>query len=399
MDGLLNNNVSLYVEEDEKREFNKLLQYSIIINNELKFREYENAIILPAKEYSWPPKGGVRDQNGRWIENSTAWNHEDKSHYNSSDYVDEEIIYIGSLISIYGHTFTDNISKVWFTIDKPETKLKIAYSASWEDSKIPQYVIDFFTLLGLNINKFIHVKEPTKFRKVIIPDSAFIRHKSKNGYAQIHKKMADLYAIITRNALKQEDSISKNEKYKKIYFSRTRTKESKNRFNNFRDLNESDLERVFIQNGYTIIHPEQLSIISQINILQQCDEFVATEGSISHNSVFVRDCSKVTILKKGYWINRYQLALTLLKNNNTSFVDCHHSSPIRKSQNPHAGPFFLECTKQLESFLGKSIPRLNRWLRPSWWFYFFIRSRAPFISLYRSKYIQLILQYFSKFPR
>lgn len=393
------NNISLYVEEEEKREFDKLLKYSIIINNKLKFREYENAIVLPAKKNSWPPKGGVRDQNGKWIINSTAWNYEDESQYNSYDYVDEEIIYIGSLISIYGHTFTDNISKVWFILNKPSTKLKIAYSASWDNSKIPQYVIDFFALLGLNINKFIHINKPTKFRKVIIPDSAFIRHKSKDGYAQIHKKMADLYAIITNNALKQENYISKNEKYKKIYFSRTRAKGSKKRFNNFRDLNESDLEKIFIQSGYTIIHPEQLSIISQINILQRCDEFVATEGSISHNSVFVKDCSKVTILKKGYWINRYQLALTLLKKNNTSFVDCHHSSPIRKSQYPHAGPFFLECTKYLESFLGRSIPRLNRWFRPSWWFYFFIRSRTPFISLYRSKYIQLSLQYFSKFPR
>jgi len=396
--GVLSNyNISLYVEEDEKKDFIKLLQCPIIINDELKCQEYENAIILPTEDDSWPPKGGVRDQNGKWIDNSTAWHYEDKSQFNSYDYIDEDIIYIGSLINIYGHTFTDNISKVWYILDNPSTNYRIVYSASWDDSQIPQYVIDFFLLLGLNINEFIHIKKCTKFRKIIIPDSAFIRHKSKNDFAQIHKKMADLYSTMIANALRLGESISKNDKYKKIYFTRTRPKGSKNRFNKFRDLNESDLEKIFIQNGYTIIRPEQLSVISQINILQQCDEFVATEGSISHNSVFVQDCSQVTILKKGCWVNRYQLALTLLKKNHTAFVDCHHSSPIKKSQNPHAGPFYLECTKLLESYIGRPIPRLNRWFRPSWWFYFFVRSRTSFILLYRSKFIQLFIQYFGKF--
>lgn len=398
MDILSNNNISLFVDIHEEKEFIQLLKCPIIINNELKCHEYENAIIIPTEDNSWPPKGGVRDKNGNWVENSTTWHCEDKTPFSSYNYMDEDVVYIGSLIKIYGHTFTDNISKIWYILTSQYNNYKIAYSAFWDDSKIPQYVTDFFMLLGLNIHEFIHVTTPTKFRNVIIPDSAFIRHKSKDDFAQIHKKMAELYSLMITNALKYGPNISDKDNFRKIYFTRTKPKGSKNRFAKFRDLNEAELERVFIKEGYTIIHPEKLSVINQINILQQCDEFVATEGSISHNSIFVQDKSRVTILKKGYWVNRYQLALTLLKRNQTSFIDCHHSSPIKNSQRPHAGPFFLESTPHLEFYIGRKIPKINRWFKPSWWFYFFIRSRTPFISLYQSKYMKLLVQRFSKSP-
>lgn len=390
MDKYLNSHISLFIDDDEKEELNKLLDSPLIITNELDCHVYDNAVVLPTYNDSWPPKGGVRDKSGNWIENSTAWHYEDKAPFETDDYIDEEVVYIGSLARIYGHTFTDNIAKVWYVLENKPKDLRIAYSAYWKNSAIPQYIIVFFKLLGLDINQFIHITKPTRFKKVFVPDSAFIRHRTKDSIAQTHVKMKELYTLMVNNS-KEFCPSDITENYQKVYFSRTRPKGTPNRYNNFRDLNESDLEKAFRKQGYNIIRPEQLSVISQIYILQHCSSFVATEGSISHNSVFVQDGADVVILKKGKWINRYQLALTLLRNNPTTYVDCHHSTPLNNSQYPHEGPFFLECTRHLESYLGVPLKRINRWLRSSWWFYYFLRSRTSIISLFRSRIMNFLI--------
>lgn len=374
------NKFNLYIGKSEKEALNKLLKSEIILTHDMHYKVYSGATILPTNNEFWPPRGGVRDNQGQWIPESTAWNFEDDSKYIIEDVVEsnDEAIYLGSFASIYGHTFTDNLAKVWYILDNPANNYKIAYSAYWNKGKIPQYISDFFSLLNLDINSFIHVTRPIKFAKVIIPESTFIRHTSKDSPAFVHIRMKRIYEEIIKNA----NSLNqyKSPVPKKIYFSRT----NPNRRNpKLRDIGETSLISLFKRQGYEIIYPEELSIPTQIQLLSNCDEFCTTEGSISHNSVFVNGSTTVTILKKSDWINPYQLALSLLMNNQTNFIDCHHSISTKKSKTPHAGPFYLECTRQLELYIGHKIPRVTRWIKPIWWFYYLIRSRTYIIKLYR----------------
>ena len=82
-------------------------------NRKLEAGIYSNSYILPYNLLGTPCLGGVSLGDGRYVKDSTWTEWDDLTAYGFNkgnvEYVDRTAIYIGVMMSIFGHTITDNL--------------------------------------------------------------------------------------------------------------------------------------------------------------------------------------------------------------------------------------------------------------------------------------------------
>lgn len=267
------------------------------------------------------------------------------------------------MLNIYGHTFTDNLKKLWY-LRTPEAIRLIEHGAkvvyvTTGNQELKEYTIKFFELAGFAPNSWTHVTSITRCKTCIIPEDSFGCEDIAVGgfftqeYKTIISEIKD--AIVEKN-----ESISYPEK---IYFTRTGIPN-----NSWREIGEDRVEKVFRDKGFTIISPEKLSIEEQLRYLISCKEFATTEGSISHGAVFCQEGTVVYIIRKVDQINHYQLVMNEVANLNVTYIDAHNSIQANPRIKNY-GPFYIYYTPELKLFYGKFIFSLPLLLQPSWWWY------------------------------
>lgn len=376
-------NKILLVKETEKKKIEDIYEKTNISSNELSCKIYDSGIILPNHETKWPPKGGVCDAKGVFVRDSTSWYCED--YIRKEDIIQEikeDVVFIGSLVDIYGHTFTDNLTRIWWVLSHPY--VKVAYTAFWTKKDAPEYVYKIFDLLGVDLKKGFCIKSPTRFNRVYLPEKAFERGLTNFGGANM--QMLHVYNKMIESALKNT-ILKETDVPKRIYLSRTKWNSNGWISNGFRDIGEEKIEEAFLSNGYKVIHPEEHSITDQIAMFYYCDEIATTEGSIAHNCIFMKPKKNIVIIRKANYVNKYQITINKLRNLNAVFIDAHKSKIVDESH-PAEGPFYMCITPFLEIFFGHKIIHCPTILRPSYWFYYFLRSNKTLIRFVRTPFIQ-----------
>lgn len=318
---------------------------------------YNNAVVLPYKN-SDQHLGGVVTEDGNFLDNTSLYEERKVGPYEfeSSEvlYENKTVIYLGLLLSVYGHAITDNLKKIWVFQNKDIVYDEIVYIANWAQGSIPSYIIRLFNLSGLDITKCKQISTVTKFKAVIVPANSFVHHNKEKYYYEIFN---DVIHTIQKN-------ISCKQSFgEKLYFARTGIKQSWHR-----DWGEKSIERVFRSLGYQIIRPETLSIDQQISAMLHCTHFASTEGSVAHNSIFCKPGTMVILIKKCNIFNPWQLAINDMSRLNVTYVDAHKSIKTNR-QFPMVGPFYMCITKELEQFSGRRFLHLPLWLSPSWYMY------------------------------
>jgi capsular polysaccharide biosynthesis protein len=325
-------------------------------------KEFENAYILP-----YTPEicrfAGVADSDGNFIENSAVHEGLFRDKINpvlNPEHIDSEVIFIGSMHSIYGHCITDNLKKLWFLrTDKGQRIIenggKIAYVSAWNNEELPQFALHILTLAGIDTQKLIRITSPTRVKKVYIPDNSM---QLKNGTRMWSDQFKKEFEIIKSNIRYT------GETYDKIYFSRTQLKDNK-------DFGEKRIEKLFEEQGYKILSPEKLSIDAQVALMTNCKNFVGTDGSITHNGVFCNKDTEITILIKADYANGYQMMINDMIGYQVTYVSAHHT--IKHRRRPWSGPFYLSPTKELLKYLNKKKNTDWFWLRGDWYKYLYER--------------------------
>lgn len=318
---------------------------------------FNNAVVLPFRDQN-QALGGVITEDGKFMDYTSLY--EERSVgpyvYEASEVLYEEktVIYLGLLLSVYGHAITDNLKKIWVFQNKDIVYDEIVYIANWAKGSVPSYIIRLFNLAGLDITKCKQISTVTKFKNVIVPSNSFVHHNGEKYYFEIFN---DVIHTIQKN-------ISCKQSFgEKLYFTRTGIKQSWRR-----DWGEKSIERVFHSLGYQIIRPETLSIDQQISAILNCTHFASTEGSVAHNSIFCKPGTKVILIKKCDIFNPWQLAINDMSELDVTYVDAHKSVQTNR-QFPMVGPFYMCITKELEMFAGRKYLHLPLWLSPSWYMY------------------------------
>ena len=269
------------------------------------------------------------------------------------------VIYLGFLVTVFGHAFNDNIRKVWFVRTKECQNLlrqgvELVYTTSW-NSPLPSVEVEAFELAGVDINNARRIDILTRFDTVIIPDNCVVASDFGRLFNQEYIKLIDL---IKSKCLSSIES----GRIEKLYFTRTKLKKNK-------DFGERRIEHLFRRKGYTIISPEKYPLITQIRLVSQCSFFASTEGSIAHLTLFCRSGTNVILINKANYLNYHQMMINDFADLNVTYIEAHHSVRVNRRY-PWWGPFFLYPSVYCKQFFNRPKISLPYWLLPDYWFYY-----------------------------
>ena len=327
---------------------------------QLGCRMYKNAYVAPY--FKWDKSiGCVIDEFGHVVKDSECeeWK-EDESFYNINEAATENkrVIYLGFLVTVFGHSFTDDLRKLWFLHTDECKRLvadgwKLVFTTSW-NRPIPDCLTTVFQLAGFDISCAEHIMSITRFDQVCVPENSLIADECGRKCCPEYRKAIETIRSTVPNT---------DERFSKLYFTRSRFSHGSKK-----EYGEKAIERVFKNHGYTIVVPEDYSIVEQIQMVQNCDCFAATEGSVAHLSLFCRPGTQVTIINKANYLNFHQVMINEYADLNVTYIEAHHSSNV-DLLHPWWGPFYLCVNGFLERYFRHPILHLPYWALPSYWEY------------------------------
>ncbi len=291
------------------------------IEGNLEVKELSDGIILPLREMAIESRdaifeGGVTDKDFNFVAGLKRKFDKQTNMTVLSSYkvpssevekIDEDVIFGGVIFPTkrrFGHMLIETMSRLWYVVEGHSPELKIAFVILPESKEFSD---TFFRLLGIDMSRILVIEKPTQFRKVIIPDQAFIL------FSNYHEKFNLIYDKMM-SAVEAKDS-------KKLYL----TRRSFVRYDGANDgINEEYFEDFFSKRGYDIISPEQHSVEEQIAYMKGAEEVVCSEGTLSHLALFSRPGTKVTVLRRS--LNSYllpQYMIDEMRHLNVYYVDAH----------------------------------------------------------------------------
>lgn len=363
-----------YLEPEARSQMSIWTGRNYFRDKQVKVHVFNNAVFLPGRD----GKGGlVVDDNyipdsfiraGRWSDRSYQINEEELIHY------ENDVVYLGLVHEIWGHCITDNLKHLWCLLDsewrEKHKDVKYVYSILY-GKKLPENFLWIIEKLGVPRENLLEIRYPTIFKTLYFPDASFSYENGfftfTNHYRQLIEKISS--GIAPANI-------------QKVYFSRTKIKGSLFSFK--KDYGEKSIEELFKKQGYTIIYPEKLSVENCISIIKGARVLAATEGSVSHNSVFLQTGASLILLRKADIINWYQLALNEVNNLDVTMIDVGKSNVFFDDDCKAMGPFFIYMSRNLLSFFNNS----EKYHFPIWsYFRYAIWSRTSKVLRYVKLFI------------
>lgn len=271
----------------------------------------------PSQVFDWGI-GGVLDESGEFVEESGmgVWHRfGGKYEYDKKEcnYFDETVIYVGPMRDHWGHFIAECSVRLWYLLEN-EADYKVAFCGLWfEENKMSSKVTDIFRLLGVEKDRLLDIRKPTKVKCILIPSPAlqynpyyFTVGKIEDFFLNWgkHDRECD-YTVEFRKIFQSIIRKVEAEQYKtseKIYYTRTGL-DRKN------EIGENLIEKIFRKNGYMIVSPEKESVEMQVALMKSCKVFASIEGTLAHNIVFARENIKQIILMKNLGENTLQAPL------------------------------------------------------------------------------------------
>ena len=328
-------------------------------NPTLRVLKYENATLLPSHG-AQEGYGGVLDQHGGFVPFS-AFTQGSEKIYNFDKqevrYVDEEVFFLGVMHYCWGHALIDNFRHSWIFFSNEYKELvqnkKWVYVTT-NNEPLSDNVRSLFYLAGIDIDCAEHITDLRRYHAIYVPDDCVVNCEYGALWSFEYKKIID---TIKRNVAQFPCEPNLPDK---VYFTRTLLPQST------RDVGEPVIEKVFKKLGYTIIAPERLSTIKQIQIVMNCNYFAATEGSVAHNTLFARPHTNVVLILKAPFFNPYQWMINDMTQIDYSYIEAQNSFLLFDVS---YGPFYMLKTRCLCEFANIKYVKIPDWLSIYYWAY------------------------------
>ncbi len=320
----------------------------------LNIYEYENAIILPRKyEENGPTwgKGGVCDKRNEFVESSFydggywaqlggkyEWKKEDEK------YSDEIVVYIGIFEKHWGHFLVDMTSKLWALTD-PEFRKKILnFKVAYVGEVDPDgNYLQFFEMLNIKKEQLIRIKQPTRFKKVFVPEASF---RPCIWYTREYQNMFDQ---MIESVVKDELLKNKFKNIKKIYLSRRKFGKAVSS-----EFGEKYIEQCFNLNGYVSLMPETLSLREQIYIWNSAESIVCVNGTIPLNVVFSKNEKlKLVILNKMSIYHKNPYIFLYMRNVQATFINVYREPLKGYPKSLGEGPYLIKIGEEFKDYCKK----------------------------------------------
>lgn len=328
----------------QTKDHESLIKVDYFSSNSLGFKVYENVVAVPITKKG--KSGGVYTKEGTLI-HETSTNREygcenlKLEPLNNNQVINKPCIFMGVYENCWGHFITDCLKKMWFLKSPLYSQYKNYDFVLISDgsSDLGNNHRQLLESIGFDFSRLIIIKENTLLKTLVIPDSCFF-YDSKS----IVHYTKEYYELI--NTVKNNYKGEKNKKYKKIYFSYS-TYKKRGGFK--KTFGENKLNNFFKQQGFLVVHPEKHTFLEQLEMLSSCDVFASTEGSTSHNAVFINDKATIIIIPRGPYFSGYQQTIDSMLANNIYYIDSSLSAFVSKN-GPWSGPNYFYVSDELLSF-------------------------------------------------
>lgn len=294
----------LYIPEKYKDMWYQYLPVNYFSSRTLNVDEAENGIILPLKYTNdGLLHGGVFDSSGDFLAGHVSGPERGSKGYVCSGYdinpdelkyLDETVVFGGIMFDHPGHLIVECIAqRLWWYIKHPDSKLKCAILVGWGEGK---FVKEFFELFGMPEDQIIIINNPTRFKKIIIPEQS------------VYLNSLAVPVDFTEGYISVFDHIRKRLKpsnIKKVYFTKRKT---------FKQdiIGEDYFIDFYEKKGFTIIDPEDYTLRQKAEILFGADEFVAQLGTNTVYSIFCQPSARVQMLSRVNNISGFLLIQNIL---------------------------------------------------------------------------------------
>lgn len=249
--------------------------------------------------------------------------------------IETDVIYLGWVFPHYGHFLMESLSRLWF-LEQYSGKAKFLFNVYRDHSQFigsKKWAEDLLSCFNISSEDIIYSDDFYQAKRVYIPSQSLVLHSSVNSKAQnfiwnkIKSQFADDSAIIKKD---------------KIYLSRSKLVKDKRKLEN-----EDIVEGVFLRHGFQIVHPEEISLKQQIEILSQAKVVVGPSGSALHNAAFMRKGSLlISLTTPDFCLLNEALCCYSAKTQYELFFGA--------SAEEGSGVWRIDC-KELDRMLGKHI--------------------------------------------
>ena len=278
------------------------------------------AIYNPFRRELWlsDPEWGVYDIDGRLIEAAAYYRLPQKFRVGQSAVIsldnraieaapDGEYTYVGPVILHYGHFITAFLPRLWQAVRSglsPTTKFVCHSDHHPDDWFARDYVRCLLGALGLGPERFVRPQGATRFRRLHIPRPAF----EEQNFA--HRVMRDLCLQIGSRL-----KFDRSRRMGPIYISKTLVRNG-----TYRIGNEAEMDDLAAARGLTVVRPEQLSFLHQVEILSASRLICGTLTSAFHTALFCEPSRRIIGLAYENRLNANYPLIDKLTGANATYV-------------------------------------------------------------------------------
>jgi capsular polysaccharide biosynthesis protein len=177
-------------------------------------------------------------------------------------------------------------------LEKEHKNKKVVLINNRDIENIPKYMFDLIEIFGVKHSDIIILDKTTRFKSVCVPMQSFnTRVYTSDSFAKTFDKMAA--------------NVPDEEIYDKIYVSRAKLDDA------HKTLGEEKVQAVFEKNGFKIIYPEKLPLVSQIALVKNCKVLAGCAGTALHLALFMKPGGTVISIKR----NRRPACNAMIQNN------------------------------------------------------------------------------------
>ncbi|MDO6548898.1 glycosyltransferase 61 family protein [Pseudoalteromonas carrageenovora] len=179
----------------------------------------------------------------------------------------ESSLFFGGIIFLhYGHFITESLSRLyaWDPIKYDKIIFSVVGPAK-HFSELPQWIVNLLSIYGINESNLVLLNVNTKCDSVYCVKPGF----TLNGW--FDKKHINYLA----DKLKDNKAKLRDTSFDKVFISRSR-------FSKGNVAGESYLDKVFSDNGFYILHPQNHDIFYQLSVLRNARVIAGISGSAFH---------------------------------------------------------------------------------------------------------------------
>ncbi len=211
--------------------------------------------------------------------------------------------FAGAAWEQFGHFLLEGLSRWWLLACLPEAVRAELHFVLYNDRPLRPWQLELLAGLGIGADRLVYLTEPTRFERLIVPSIAYNLHRAA-AHAQ-----RDTWERIAR-------AFDNGEGPARVYLSRSRYPHNRVL------LNETEVERRFQERGFTILHPQELSIPEQLASIRHARLIAGSAGSAMYLSAFANQGARKLIVSPRSFTFRDDQLIAHLRGERLAYVLC-----------------------------------------------------------------------------